>query len=153
MNPRFSIVIPTRNRPALARQSVSRLLTQTFNDFEVIILENSDTPSLQDLEAIDRRIRVIPSNRVLSMTNNWERALDVVQGEYLLFSSDKDLLLPFALYELDTAIRQHPGDIFNYRKAFYPEPEMVLHFQACSGGDLFYKTNSSILVSASQALS
>ena len=140
MNPRFSIVIPTRNRPALARQSVSRLLTQTFNDFEVIILENSDSPALQDLEAIDRRIRVIPSNRVLSMPDNWERALDVVQGEYLLFTSDKDMLLPFALYELDTAIRQHPGDIFTYRKAIYPEPETVLHFQECSGGNAIYST-------------
>ena len=138
------MVIPTRNRPALVRQSVSRLLTQTFNDFEVIILENSDTPSLQDLEAIDRRIRVIPSNRVLSMPDNWERALDVVQGEYLLFISDKDMLLPFALYELDTAIRQHPGDIFTYRKAWYPESEMVLHFQACSGGNAIYSTKPSL---------
>ena len=140
MNPRFSIVIPTRNRPALARQSVSRLLTQTFNDFEVIILENSDSPALQDLEAIDRRIRVIPSNRVLSMPDNWERALDVVQGEYLLFISDKDTLLPFALYELDTAIRQHPGDIFTYRKASYLEPETFLYFQECSGGNAIYST-------------
>jgi glycosyltransferase involved in cell wall biosynthesis len=150
MNPRFSVVIPTRNRPALARQSVSRLLTQTFNDFEVIILENSDSPALQDLEAIDRRIRVIPSNRVLSMPDNWERALDVVQGEYLLFISDKDMLLPFALYELDTAIRQHPGDIFTYRKAAYAwpqsknyqgaEPETFLDFQECSGGNAIYST-------------
>ncbi len=140
MNPRFSVVIPTRNRPALARQSVSRLLTQTFNDLEVIILENSDSPSLQDLEAIDRRIRVIPSNRVLSMPDNWERALDVVQGEFVLFISDKDMLLPFALYELDTAIRQHPGDIFTYRKAYYPEAEAVLYFQECSGGNAIYST-------------
>jgi hypothetical protein len=73
------------------------------------------------------------------MPDNWERALDEVQGEYLLFISDKDMLLPFALYELDAAIRQHPGDIFTYRKAFYTDTEAD-YFQACSGSNAIYST-------------
>ena len=71
--PLFSLIIPTRNRPELANRTIARLLEQTYRDYEVVVLENSDHPSLGGWEQQDTRIRVASAPRTLSMPDNWER--------------------------------------------------------------------------------
>lgn len=109
--PMFSIVIPTRNRPELANAALARALQQTWRDFEIIVLENSDQPSLGSWAQRDARIRVVPAPRTLSLPDNWERGLDLVRGDYVLYLTDKDWLVPHALDELATlvAARSRPA--------------------------------------------
>ena len=39
--PRFSIVLPTRNRPSLLKVAVQTILRQTFQDWELVLSDNS----------------------------------------------------------------------------------------------------------------
>ncbi len=132
MAPLFSIVIPTRNRPALARAAIAHVLQQTFSDFELLVLENSDRPELFEQGFDDARVKVLPSARVLPMPDNWERGLDHVSGRYVLYLSDKDLTLPYALAELSALIAESSPAILNYRKALLHEG--FLSLQRCSQG-------------------
>ncbi|MBK6773914.1 MAG: glycosyltransferase family 2 protein [Ignavibacteria bacterium] len=40
-NPLVSIVIPTKNRPALLKKTIESVLVQTFQEWEIIIVYNS----------------------------------------------------------------------------------------------------------------
>jgi hypothetical protein len=120
-SPLFSIIMPTRNRAELARSSIERILRQPFGDFELIVLENSDAPEL-DGRFSDRRVTVLPSPRTLSMPANWERGLDVANGQYLLYLSDKDWLTQSALSDLAEVTRTTVPTILTYRKScWFPD--------------------------------
>ena len=94
--PEISIVIPTRNRPLLAQIAIESVLTGMKKDVEVIVADNSDTPI--DVPS-DPRVTVLPRlDRVITMTENWERALRATRGEWISFISDKHRVVP-RLYE------------------------------------------------------
>jgi glycosyltransferase involved in cell wall biosynthesis len=133
MSPLFSVIIPTRNRAALARESVGRVLQQSFTDFEVLVMDNSDTPELSRGEFQDPRVRLIPSDRPLSMPDNWERSLDHARGQYLMVISDKDMLFPWSLAEVRGVIEAVGSDIVTFKRAgFLVDGRLSL--PECSGG-------------------
>ncbi len=96
MGPRVSVVIPTRNRPTLARVGAELALAAVGADGEVVVADNGDAPL--DLGIEDPRLTVLARpDHVLGMTENWERALRAARGEWLLFLSDKCRLVPGAI--------------------------------------------------------
>lgn len=134
MPPFFSVVIPTRNRSSLARLAAGYVLSQDFADLELLLLDNSDTPDLRNADFKDLRCKVVASERVLSMRDNWERTLDIAAGEYILVLSDKDMLLSGALRRLAEAIHATDTDMITYRKAGFSDNETGSSFiQRCTG--------------------
>lgn len=90
--PSLSIVIPTRNRPALARVAVESVLDGMPKDVEVVVADNSDAPTAIPS---DPRVTVLPCPpQMITMTENWERALAETRGEWLTFMSDKHRIVP-----------------------------------------------------------
>lgn len=98
--PFFSVTIPVYNVGKYIRQCLDSVLAQTYNDFEVIILDDGSTDgsgNICDEYALkDSRVKVIhDKNMGLLMARR--RALQYVSGEYILFLDsddywDKDLL-------------------------------------------------------------
>ena len=41
-SPFFTVAIPTKNRPARLRDAIRSVLEQSFQDFELIVSDNSD---------------------------------------------------------------------------------------------------------------
>ncbi len=94
---RFSVLLPTRNGGSRLKMSLSSILSQRFNDFELVVADNAntdDTPTVLDSFAVDPRLRVVRSSRVLSVTENWSVALDAALGDYILMIGDDDCLMP-----------------------------------------------------------
>src|SRR5579863_7067398 len=57
-NPRFSVLISTYNRPEYVRQTIESVLSQTFTDYEVIVVDDGSTDETrQVLESFGSRIR------------------------------------------------------------------------------------------------
>jgi glycosyltransferase involved in cell wall biosynthesis len=97
----LSIVIPTRNRINTAYCCAKQTLAVTNSaDIEVIVHDCSDIealgPKLEDL--CDTRLRYFHIDPV-SMTENWNTAIQKVRGEYVIFIGDDDGVLP-DIYEL-----------------------------------------------------
>jgi glycosyltransferase involved in cell wall biosynthesis len=90
----FSIVIPTRNRPELAAIAIKSVLRQDFQDFEVVVSDNSspeDEPELEKVVAktADSRVRYVRPPAELTMGEHWEFALGHARGEYVGYLTDR----------------------------------------------------------------
>jgi glycosyltransferase involved in cell wall biosynthesis len=87
----ITIVTYTYNRPSLLPRTVKSVLSQTFKDFEYIIIDNgsqdSETPKLlEQYKALDKRIEIIsrPVNDV--STNNFLHLLTLLKTTSQYFS-------------------------------------------------------------------
>ena len=92
-NPYFSVIIPVYNVEKYLPQCVESVLTQSFENIEVILVDDGspgNCPAICDEFAIkDSRVRVIhKQNGGLSDARNY--GIRAAQGEYLLFLDSDD---------------------------------------------------------------
>lgn len=107
--PLVSIIIPTYNRSKLLRQAIASVLAQTYQDFELIIVDDGSTDDTKSvIEAIpDDRIRYIwQENQQRCAARN--TGIAAAQGEYLAFLDSDDLWLPRKLELQLDAIDRYP---------------------------------------------
>lgn len=119
--PRFSVLIPTRDRPAYVKNALESVLEQSFGDFEVIVCDNYKNRSCQtEVEAFgDPRVRYIKPPTPLAMHDNWEFAIDEARGDYVLVVIDKTLLRLNALERLQAATLSHPAEVYSWTSDAY----------------------------------
>ena len=90
-----SIIIPTYNRAQFLREAVESVLHQTFEDFEVLVVDDGSTDNTPQLMATftDPRVRFIrQTNQGRSHARN--HALSLAQGRYIAFLDSDDIYLP-----------------------------------------------------------
>lgn len=89
-----SILIPTYNREKYIEQTVQSALSQTYQNIEIIIVDNCSTDLtwsiLQTLEKSDNRIKLFRNSENIGPMKNWKRCVDEASGEYgkILWSDD-----------------------------------------------------------------
>ncbi len=91
----FSVVIPTYSRQELLNEALASVLNQTFDDLEVVVVDDaSPDPALVP---VDTRVRLIrqPENRGKSAALNV--GLAAAKGEYVAFLDDDDTWTPTRL--------------------------------------------------------
>ena len=94
MPPLISVIIPTFNRAAWVREAVDSVLAQTFQDFELIVVDDGSTDATgEELGSYGDRLRIIYQARQgVSAARN--RGLEMAAGEWLAFLDSDDLWLP-----------------------------------------------------------
>lgn len=109
-------------------EALASILKQS-GDFEVVIGDNANTDeTVEVLSARDRepRVRVLRSDTVLSVTENWMRCLDAARGDYLLMIGDDDCLLPRFFDEVDRILRAHGNpDCLTFNGYSYVAPGSI----------------------------
>lgn len=133
--PRFSVVVPTRNRPETLRYALKTCLDQDFDDYEIIVCDNSDAPAAAEVAAIveaanSTKIRHLPSDRPLAMSANWERGLNEARGEYVTVLGDDDGLMPYALRELDRLATRTGAKAIRWQRCIYTWPTIGVEGEA-----------------------
>ena len=93
--PMVSVVIPTYNRADLLEEVLRSVLQQTYQDFEVIIVDDGSTDDTRERVAAfqsDPRVRYIyQENRGLAGARN--TGIRASQGDYIAFLDDDDIWL------------------------------------------------------------
>jgi len=105
--PFFSVVIPTRGRPAYLRDAVGSALLQSMTDLEVVVSDNHNdalTRSVVEPFESDGRLRYFRTDRLLSMPDHWEFATSKARGKYVLVLPDRKVLVQGALKHLQEVI-------------------------------------------------
>lgn len=91
--PLLSILMPTKNRSECAQQAILSILRFEDRDFELIIHDNSDDDALADWIAEqpdDSRRRYFRTRGELSISENFELAIDQARGDYVGALGDDD---------------------------------------------------------------
>lgn len=96
-SPQISVCIPSYNHGRFLPQTIDSLLQQTFDDFEILIIDDC---SADETEAIVKpyalrnpRIRFIVNPENLGMVRNWNLCLAEARGKYIKYLFGDDLLL------------------------------------------------------------
>ncbi len=96
--PRVTIGLPVYNGENYLAQSVESILSQTFDDFELVISDNASTDSTPDIcrdyAARDRRIRYFRQKTNLGCALNSNFVFHQARGEYFKWISHDDLHAP-----------------------------------------------------------
>jgi glycosyltransferase involved in cell wall biosynthesis len=112
--PKVSVIIPTYNRPGMLKRVVEALLSQSFQDFEIIIVDSSSADetgniakeiaygSSQDLVYLKQEKRGAGAARNLGIKH--------ASGGLVVFIDDDVLPAPYLLEEHVAAHQRHEGD-------------------------------------------
>jgi glycosyltransferase involved in cell wall biosynthesis len=87
---RVSIVLPTHNRPALLAEALDSIRSQTYSDWECLIVDDESTPPVM-LGQTDSRIKVLRHSVSQGGAASKNAGIDGASGEILAFLDDDDL--------------------------------------------------------------
>ncbi|MHB8835446.1 MAG: glycosyltransferase family 2 protein [Candidatus Methylomirabilia bacterium] len=90
---KFTVVIPTYRRADLVQQAVQSVLAQTFQDFEIVVVDDGSPEPIQPL-ATDGRVRVVrhETNRGAAAARN--TGIRAARGALVAFLDSDDTWLP-----------------------------------------------------------
>lgn len=108
--PIISIVIPVYNGAKYLRQAIDSVMFQTWQDFELIIVDNASSDKTLEVSNSynDSRVSVYSETDHLPIYANFNRAASYASGKYIKFLCADDLLLPLSLETLVTSILKDP---------------------------------------------
>jgi hypothetical protein len=125
--PRYSLVVPTRNRAHTLRFYLQTCLAQEIDDFEVVVSDNASPPETREvaLSFGDPRIRYLRTPQDLSLTDSLEFALAQASGEYVTMLGDDDGYLLHALKQVDLILRLAPIEALRWDAVLYNWPDVA----------------------------
>ena len=136
-NPAISVIIPMYNAAEFIAECLDSILLQTFQDFEVIIVDDCSDDNCVEiaesyLEKFGGRLRVartetnsggggyVPRNIGLSMAS----------GEYVYFVDADDFILLTALETLYAAAKEHDADVVYFAAQYWlRKPDAITVFR------------------------
>jgi glycosyltransferase involved in cell wall biosynthesis len=100
----FSVIIPVYNRGELVRKAIDSVLSQSYRDFESIVVDDGSTDETPGILAEYKdRIKVLTQeNAGPECARN--KGAEAACGNYLVFLDSDDLMLPRALEVYETVI-------------------------------------------------
>ena len=115
----ISIILPTHNGARYLRQSIDSCLTQTYADFELIIVDDgSDDPRVAAIltPQTDPRIRVLRLEKNAGLPAALNAGFREARGTMLTWTSDDNLFRPNALEVMTRELKRGDAD-FVYARA------------------------------------
>jgi glycosyltransferase involved in cell wall biosynthesis len=97
--PAVSVCVPTYRGAAHLRAAIGSVLTQTFGDLELVIIDDNSPDDTADIVAAcnDKRIRFLRNAINLGPQGNWNRCRDEARGRYFKLLPHDDVLAPDCL--------------------------------------------------------
>ncbi len=96
-SPVVSVCIPTYNYAKYLTQSIESVLSQSYTDYELIVVDDCSTDETDrlmiKLASRDARIRYYRNSSNLGMVANWNYCLKLASGKYIKFLFADDLLI------------------------------------------------------------
>ncbi len=97
--PKVSVLVATRGRPELVRETVAAITAQSYpGDLECIVIHDQEPPdpSLQELSRPDRQVKVL-SSRSSGLAGARNSGLDVATADFIATCDDDDIWHPTKL--------------------------------------------------------
>lgn len=91
---KVSVCIPVYNGEKYLRQCINSILSQTYRDFELVIVnDNSSDGTKRVINTFhDKRIKYYENKKNLGLVKNWNRCIDLSSGEYICIFHQDDVM-------------------------------------------------------------
>ncbi|HCY64044.1 MAG TPA: hypothetical protein DHV59_14705 [Oxalobacteraceae bacterium] len=110
--PRVSVLTPVRNGAKYLESALNSILGQTFDDFELVIVDDGSSDStpeiLQSHSLRDSRIRIVSNTGAAGVANALNLGLNLCRGEYIARHDADDLSFPERLARQVEYLDMHP---------------------------------------------
>lgn len=125
--PRFSVVIPTRERADTLYFALRACLEQDFDDYEIVVCDNCSSPATRQVveEIGSPKIIYHRAPEILCMRDNWNLAYSLTRGEYITYIGDDDSLMPFAFSTLHGLFASQNVKAIRWDAAIYSWPNIA----------------------------
>ena len=110
--PRVSILIPTYNYAFCLDETVQSVLNQTFQDFELIIIDDcskDNTDEVVQKYLSDARVSYYKNEVNLGLVGNWNKCLSYAKGDYIKFLCADDKFRSDLLEKFVGVMEKYPG--------------------------------------------
>lgn len=105
-----SILIPVFNRADLISETIESALSQTYSDYEIVVVDNNSTDGtwdiIKDYAQSYSRIRAFKNDTNIGPVKNWKRCIDEALGEYGKILWSDDLIEPDFLEKTTRFLRR-----------------------------------------------
>ena len=146
--PFFSVVIPTYRRPEYLAEALASVLKQTFQDFEVIVVDDdTEEQGRAVVESFgDKRVSYVRNDRQRGGAGTRNAGIFRATGQWVAFLDDDDIWMPEKLafqHEQIEASDSDLGLVYTGHTRFDPETNNTYTFVPAHQGwiekDLFVK--------------
>jgi len=156
-NVRAAILVPTRNRPALAAAAVQSVLAQLPASVEIAVSDNStNAADREDLRhrceklAEGRRVRRMYPPKYMSMADHWAWALDQLLAEtdatHVAILTDRMVFKPRRLSRLLEVAAKNPNDVISYNHDMVDDHCQPVALRLAEWSGLVVRINSDALI-------
>ena len=99
MSPKVTVLLAVHNGEPYVGEAVRSVLDQTFDDFELLVVDDASTDATAEVveESGDHRVRLLRNERNLGQVPSLNRGLRVAAGEYVARLDADDVCLPTRL--------------------------------------------------------
>ena len=108
--PRVTVLLPTYQSERYLSDAVDSVLTQSFSDFELLVVDDGSTDRTLDIlrGCADPRIRVVQGRR-RGLADALNLGIDDARGEYVARFDADDLMVPNRLARQVEFLDENPG--------------------------------------------
>ena len=153
--PKVSIVLPVYNGEKYLIEAIKGILNQTYNDFELIIVNDCSYDGtiniLNYFANIDKRISVITNKKNIGLPMSLNRGFAIAKGEYFTWTSDDNIFHRNALEKMVLYLDMHPdcGLVFSDMNLINEKGEVIgericknieLYKKNCIGASFMYRS-------------
>ncbi|WP_329368421.1 bifunctional glycosyltransferase/CDP-glycerol:glycerophosphate glycerophosphotransferase [Streptomyces sp. NBC_01483] len=125
-DPRFSIIVPAYGVEAYLRDCLDSVLSQSFEDFEVIAVNDASPDAcgeiMDEYAAADRRVVTVQLEQNVGLGQARNVGLTRARGAYLIFLDSDDTLLPGSLRAIARRLDENDDPdllVFDYSRTYW----------------------------------
>lgn len=114
-SPKVSVIIPTYNRAHLVGRAIQSVLNQTYQDFEIILVDDGSTDNtaevIKKFQEKEKRIRYIKQARNKGAGAARNSGIKAARGEYIAFQDSDDEWFPEKLEKQIRVFENAPAEV------------------------------------------
>jgi glycosyltransferase involved in cell wall biosynthesis len=125
-SPFFSIIIPLYNKEKYVEATLKSVLRQTFQDFEVVIVEDCSTDSSKNIASqfVTKNVKIVQHEHNKGLSASRNTGIRNANADFVVFLDADDTMKPSYLEKIKSLIENFPeASIFatNYEEVFEKE--------------------------------
>jgi glycosyltransferase involved in cell wall biosynthesis len=127
MLPLISVLIPSYNYGHFVTDAIDSVLAQTYPNLEVVVADNASTDDTAAVVAArygsDPRVRYVRNATNIGLVPNFNYALTLARGEFVLWLSADDWILPRHLARLAAVFAREPQIDVVYTSVYFADKQ------------------------------